>query len=103
MTTMSDRALLMGWVCSRRLMAPARQNPAKRKNKIGCIVNDPAKSSPYSSTSRHSLGDPNHTFIFIREHTEVQEYHGRKGVRGTRKTHIDDQNLHRAARHIRRL
>jgi hypothetical protein len=37
MTTINERALLMGWVCSRRLMAPARQNPAKRTNKIRCI------------------------------------------------------------------
>src|SRR5580698_4416369 len=34
---MSESALLMGWVCTRRLMAPARQNPAKRKNRIRCI------------------------------------------------------------------
>src|SRR5208337_5162314 len=83
MTTISARELLMGWVCHRRLMAPARQNPAKRKNRIRCIVNDPAKSSAYNSTSRHSLGVPSHKFVFIREHTEVQEYHGRRAARGT--------------------
>src|ERR1700739_2190414 len=38
MTTTSERALLMGWVWTRRLMAPARQHPAKIKNRIRCIV-----------------------------------------------------------------
>jgi hypothetical protein len=66
-------------------MAPARQNPAKRKNKIRCIVNDRAKSSAYNSTSRRGLGDPSHKFVFIQEHTEVQEYHGRRGARGGEK------------------
>ena len=28
----------MGWVWSRRLIAPARQNPANRRNRIRCIV-----------------------------------------------------------------
>lgn len=66
-------------------MAPARQNPAKRKNKIRCIVNDRAKSSAYNSTSRRGLGDPRPKFVFIQEHTEVQEYHGRRGERGAKK------------------
>ena len=37
-TTISERALLMGWLWSRRLIAPPRQNPAKRRNRIRCIV-----------------------------------------------------------------
>jgi hypothetical protein len=30
--------------------------------------------------------DPSRKFVFIREHTEVQEYHGRRGERGSGKT-----------------
>ncbi len=37
-TTISERALLMGWLWSRRLIAPARQNPAKTINRMRCIV-----------------------------------------------------------------
>ena len=49
-TTISDSALLMGCVCSRRLNAPARQNPAKTIKRTRCIVpSHGAGSKPYGS------------------------------------------------------
>src|ERR1700722_10423597 len=43
MTTISDRALLMGWVWRSRLIAPARQKPAKIKKRTKCM--GPSKCS----------------------------------------------------------
>src|SRR6266545_5710587 len=37
-TTISDRALLMGWRCASRFTAPATASAAKMKNKIKCSM-----------------------------------------------------------------
>src|SRR4051794_37459979 len=37
-TTTSDKALLMGWLCTSRLIAPATQMAPKNRNRNRCIV-----------------------------------------------------------------